>query len=136
MTSKHFFLRFDVWFLGITTLYWILALSGVGVENVLGEGYGHNYPFAAFLGLFVPLGPNNLILFLSPLMWPVLIAIVVIMVIGERKLREFNFPPLKKILAILVILFILTTATDIVTMFRLSSMNIFLNSLHSRSSTR
>ncbi len=84
--------------------------------------------FVLFIGLFVPFGPRNLILFiLSPLAWISVILFILVMIRVNKRLNRSNLSLVKKIFLILLTLLILTMITDMFTGLPFESWNSMFN---------
>ncbi len=83
-----------------------------------------------FIGLFTPIGPNNILLYiLSPRGW-LSAAVVLLTLFGtERQLKKLPLSVSTKILANLVVLFILTNVIDLIMFQAFISIELFLQSL-------
>lgn len=132
MNPRPFWLRFEFMFVGLTTLYWLV----VGTYNC-GIDFCPWNPLStwwrALIGMFVPVGPNNFILFIfSPFAWGAGIVIVLVLWYGETMLERFNRSALLKICANLILLFLLTMAVDIMTLLRPQSVLLFYSAVVSQ----
>lgn len=136
-------LRLGVWWLVLTTLYWALSLLGFGwTLDCLTQCTAVVEPDSAWwmnaLGLFVPLGPNNMSLATVYLLKPIMLAFPVLatviqtkaymltilaaaltLVLGiwgtrilERVLWRLNLGVVLKVLANLIVLLVLTLVGD------------------------
>ncbi len=136
-------LRLGVWWLALTFLYWALALMGYGwaldcLEACTAVVAPDSAWWVNLLGMFVPLGPNNMsyaaLFLLKPIIlaFPTLsgtvtsayglitIAAVLTLALGiwatraiERVLWRLSLHPALKVVANLAILLVLTLVADL-----------------------
>jgi hypothetical protein len=137
------FLRLDVWLVALTALYTFLVLYTDAVTRIPG-GYPKGTFWGNLVGLFVPIGPNNVLAFfyvgLASLSGSGAIAFVgalrfilafvaalFVLIFGEFILQQFFLiRPIQKIVINLVILMTLTLIVDLITFGKWMSMMILL----------
>ena len=142
MKESSLWLRLGIWWLVLTSIYWTLAFMGFGwTLDCLDTCTAVIAPNSAWwfnaLGLFVPLGPNNMsfaaVFLLKPIVlaFPTLSGVVnsayglitiagsLTLVVGfwgtrvlERVLWRLSLHPVLKVVANLVILLVLTLIAD------------------------
>lgn len=138
-----FLLRLDVWLVAVTALYTYLVFFTDAVTKIPG-GQPRGTFLGDFIGLFVPIGPNNLLSFLYvgissltgsgavALIGIVRFAIAILVALfallfGEMTLRRFLAEkPVQKIQANLAILMTLTLVIDLLTVGKWMSMKMLL----------
>lgn len=144
MKESSLWLRLGIWWLVLSSLYWIVAFLGLGwTLDCLGQCTAVIAQDSAWwvnlLGLFVPLGPNNMSYLALFLLKPVVLAFPVLatviqnsayalitvaagltLILGfsitrtiERALWHLSLHPALKIAANLVILLMLTLVGDL-----------------------
>lgn len=145
MKESSLWLRLGVWWLILSAAYWVLSLMGFGwtldcLTICTAVVEPHSAWWVNLLGLFVPLGPNNMSLATVYLLKPIMLAFpmsagllqtsaytltalagVLTLVVGvwgtrliERVLWRLSLHPILKALANLVVLTVLTLAGDLV----------------------
>jgi hypothetical protein len=147
MKNISFWLRFDVWFVMLTVLYWLLVGSGLGFSFCIDScPYSSNGYWAVnLIGLFVPIGPNNILLILAYLssipkifsVYPVrlllglgyLFLFVFSLLRGEKLLQALHFSPVSKVLVNLGILLLLSATLDILTLNSWMALDLLVKSL-------
>lgn len=148
MKNISFWLRFDVWFVMLTALYWLLVDVGLGFSFCIDSCPfpSHNgYWITNLIGLFVPIGPNNIILILtysfaifnllSQFPVRVLLGIgyaclfIFTLLRGERLLQSLHFSPIAKVLVNLGILLLLSATLDILTLNSWMALDLLVKSL-------
>ncbi len=140
---RQFFLRLDVWFIAFTALYTFLVLFTDAVTNIPG-GYPKGTFLGNLVGLFVPIGPNNILAFfyvgLAALSGSdavtfvgvvrftiAFVAALFVLLFGEFILHQFlRSRPVMKIVVNLMILMTLTLLIDLITFGKWMSMKIVL----------
>jgi len=149
MNDNKTLLRFDVFLVVITALYSILVIAGLSFYAPLGGSGGSEGNIATnTLGLFVPIGPSNGLMFLffglaallEPTANPVVLAstygpfIIALLLFvgalfcGEPMLRRLQLSPGKKVAANLIVLLLLTLCIDMLSLRGWASMGIMLRS--------
>jgi hypothetical protein len=147
MKNISFWLRFDVWFVMLTVLYWLLVGLGLGFSFCIDScSYSSNGCWAVnLIGLFVPIGPNNILLILAYLIsipkifsvYPVrlllglgyLFLFVFSLLRGEKLLQALHFSPVSKVLVNLGILLLLSATLDILTLNSWMALDLLVKSL-------
>lgn len=149
MKNISFWLRFDVWFVMLTVLYWLLVGSGLGFSFCIDSCPfpPHNgHWITNLIGLFVPIGPNNILLILAYLIsipkilsvYPVrvllglgyLFLFIFSLLRGEKLLQALHFSPVSKVLVNLGILVLLSATLDILTLNSWMALDLLVKSLH------
>ena len=139
----RFFLRLDVWLVALTALYAFLVLFTDAVTSIPG-GYPKGTFLGNLVGLFVPIGPNNILAFfyvgLAALSGSdavtfvgvvrfilAFVAALFVLLFGESILHQFlRLRPVIKIVINLMILMTLTLLIDLITFGKWMSMMIVL----------
>lgn len=137
--KSTFFLRLDVEYAILTVAYTLLVFAGAGLVVCIDGGSScgsTGFWLVNLLGLFVPIGPNNMMVFslnfgdtlFSKLLGKIpdtlntyialfltfapLIVLILALVTIEHFLQKLHLPPIRKVLVNLVILFFVTMAID------------------------
>lgn len=121
-------LRFYIWFAAFTVIYAFVASANLGPYGMANSDGAGNM-VGNLIGLFVPIGPNNYILFMiRPLGW-LADAIILFTVWRANRYLESSRPHTgEKIFWNLILLFGLTVLTDLLTIGWPASVGIFLHS--------
>lgn len=125
-TRTSFWLRLYTWFAVITVLYFILVSIGLGYHDIFkfdSSIQSSGYWFTNFLGLFVPIGPNNLFVVFVSIPFVLLLIYLV-----EGILQRLNLSIVTRIICNLAVLFVITFTLDMIFFHEWKSLNIFLNS--------
>jgi hypothetical protein len=139
----QFLLRLDVWLVALTALYCFLVLYTDAVTKIPG-GYPKGTFLGDLVGLFVPIGPNNIlafvyvglaalsgsgaIAFLGVVQFILaVVAALFVLLFGEFILHQFLLVrPVQKIVINLVVLMTLTLIIDLITFGKWMSMKMLL----------
>lgn len=127
-----FWLRFHVWYWTLTVLYWFVALANDDTSHRLfwvPSNEGGGTMLGNFVGLFVPIGPNNAIFFyLHPGGWAAFVLVAFVLWRGNRFLQRFNPKTWEKVYYNLFTLLALTFITDYLTLFSWASIGVLFSS--------
>jgi hypothetical protein len=137
MTPKAFWLRLDVWLITATIAYWILYFSSftyvfnfgvIFCDNNCGSIHTSTMGtwWADLIGLFVSVGPNNIIF-----AWlPGLIALGIFIIIETIfQVKRITLPIWSKVFFNIILLMLATLLVDLITVRTWASMGIFLSSI-------